>query len=529
MLVKDPMEFGGTFWLPTHPESEKLRGTLRIESNGAATLDLLVPRRLGSFTVAGVDAATQREYLGVPFSRDVPVRLDPWIVGNLDNGDKVALKDCLYADSSWVFLSAEPRMKIEVRGYTVMSRNEIDATPGSLRLARMRFSSECMSEWFDHVGLDHELAAPDTPAVTANLPRNKLTAEVQIAGRPTELDLRHRWSAMRFTHSDLELRQGVFATLSPGEPQGVEWFIGAAKQFADLIRFAAFTWNRIDTMVGYGSWNDDGSEKNYRVFFADSSPASLPPKVSWARMMFTFNGMSRERLVQIVQGWFDLCHSRQTRMIRHLHFTATLRNDVLENKCVDIAAALGRLAGRGPEKEAARAAYSEIGELLESDGECRAAALEWFRQLERRDLFGESKWEQFLRLMRSCEIDRLLGEEECEKLARGVATLRQKVVYGSSKPDLSLYWKALAVLDVCVLARLGFEYDEIWRIVVRCNKLGGRLGLAASEERVRELSGLEWITRNGDPESYGDWQRRRLAEEASVEAARRKQGGDSPG
>lgn len=216
MLVKNQMEFGGTFWLPTHPESEKLRGTLRIESNGAAILDLSVPRRLGSFTVAGVDAATQSEYLGVPFSRDVPVRLDPWIVGNLDNGDNVALKDCLYADSSWMFLSAAPRMKIEVRGYTVISRNDIETTPGYLRLARVRFSSECMSEWFDHAGLDHELAAPDTPVVTATLPRNKLTAEVQVADRPTELDLRHLWSSMRFTHSDVELRQGVFATSSPG-------------------------------------------------------------------------------------------------------------------------------------------------------------------------------------------------------------------------------------------------------------------------------------------------------------------------
>ena len=529
MLVRDQMELGGTFWLPTYPESEKLRGTLRIESNGAATLDLSVPRRLGSFTVAGVDAATQSEYLGVPFSRDVPVRLDPWIVGNLDNGDNVALKDCLYAGSSWVFLSAEPRMKIEVRGYTVMSRNDIETTPDSLRLARVRFSSECMSEWFDHAGLDHELAAPDTPAVTASLPRNKLTAEVRIADRPTELDLRHLWSSMRFTHSDVELRQGVFATLTPREPQDVEWFIGAARQLADLIRFAAFTWNRIDTIVGYAGRNDRSCEDNYRIFFAGSSPASPPPKVSWVNMMFTFSGMSRERLIQIVQGWLDLCHSRQTRMVRHLHFTAALRNDVLENKCVDIAAALGQLAGPGPEKEGSRAAYREIGELLESDGECRANALEWFRQLESRDLFGESKWEQFLRLMISCEIDGLLGREECEKLARGIATLRQKVVYGSSKPDLSLYWKALAVLDVCVLARLGFEYAEIWRIVVRCSNLGERLDLAASEERVRELSGLEWITRNGDPESYGDWQRRRLAEEASVEASRRKQGGDSPG
>lgn len=499
MNLEQARTLEGTFWLPSYTDGEHLEGALTIATDGSSTLVLSVPRRLASFTTSGFSDQDREVFLGVPFAYGTQARVDDWIVGRLADGRYAALRNCRYLDGHLAFLAQKPVVRVRVLGGTLLSPQDFTEEPSAIRLTSVRFKAQPLDVWFSNSGIKHDPfpLEPESQSITMALPSAALQLRLTVDEVPCALKFRHYWDHASLGELKGEVTQRVYATVHSDKPQPVLWFRRTVQQFLRFVSFVSSTWAPLEQLRGKAearaTAETGGLAYSHEIFFGDGSPPGSLPPVRWTEMFFTSDSMTSERLQQVVQAWFDFHNSKRTRAVPLLHTTASLRNDVLENRCVNITAALGKLSGPDVEKSEARAAYDEIDRLLEASGAAQGTR-DWFDTLKKRHLFGESKREQFFRLMSSSGLDALMGEEQCRAVAGQLARLRQAVVYGARNPDLGLYWLALAVLDVCVLSRLGFTKDELRRIVTRSDRLRTDLQLTVPAEHRQGLSGIGWLT-----------------------------------
>ena len=215
-----------------------------------------------------------------------------------------------------------------------------------------------------------------------------------------------------------------------------------------------------------------------RVFYPDVFPHADNGKRTG--MLFSARDMDCSRFQEIIQGWFDLCGDSTAHSAPLLAILASVTRESLDSQCAYIVAALGKLASPPHRDETAERAYAEIKSLVD-ECELADATRSWFESLSGRGLFYESKQQQFRRLMEKCGLKELIGDEHTKRLATAIAKLRQDVVYGNSNPELSLYWPALAILDISILRKIGFTEEETENIIrTNYGRLGHPLGLPAS-------------------------------------------------
>lgn len=471
MLLTEKQEFDGRFWLPTRPDRPPLKGTLNLSTNGRAKLKLVVP---ADYMFSDeVKQGNQADFLGVPSGQGQPFRVDAWVVGTLANHRYVALKTCHDRSGYWMYLPTgrDPVMHMAVQDHVLLANRDIRRTPESVTARRVTVRIDGLREWFGGAPITtdaHPVRERSPQEVTYSLPQDALNLRLSLDGCDCDLSMNHVWLSPYWSADKVSLEQDAIVTLVCDRPQPMEWWKTIAVQLANLLTFTERRPCRVCDLRGY-SLTVDGvscSESEYaEVLFPDF----FPEADAGARHtgLFSARDTNGERLSEVMQGWFDLCsRDSATKSVQLLYVLGAAAGGLLDTHCAYVTTALGKMAGRGSKVVWKVSAYEEIQaavDAVELSQEARCL----LDRFGRSGMLRESRTEELLRLMRESRLDTLISGEQCRDLARRVSRLRQQVVYAESGADLSVYWPALALLEVTILARIGFTRDELAEIVSR--------------------------------------------------------------
>lgn len=371
-------------------------------------------------------------------------------------------------------------MTMAVERCVLLTERDIRESPESTMAQSATARIDGLREWFSRGRIDVDELPYDSksPTVAFRLPQDTTTIELSIDGHACTLELSHAWTNWHLADDKADLEQDATAVFKSEDPQSIDWWQTIVAQLSNFLTFLARAPCRVQEMKTEFPNASSGSRQDgmaMEVFYPDPIPLGTPRH---RQTLFSAHRIGVDRLQAVLQGWFDLCAGHSpTRSVPIQYILASSATGVLDSQCAYLVAALGKMAGQTAKKEPAVQSYNEINALVE--GSCLPTETkEWCASLASRGIFFESKKEQFERLLQECGLLPLLGGEECANLARRLAALRQDVVYGNSNADLSLYWPALAVLDISILRRIGFsEAERSLLIEGNHGRLGKPLGL----------------------------------------------------
>lgn len=482
MLLPEKQEFAGQFWLPVRPDRPPLTGTLTLSTNGRANLKLIVP--VAYMFSEEVKQGNETDFLGIPSKQGQRFRVDAWVVGVLSDHRYVALKTCHDRSGYWMTLPTgrEPVMHMAVQDYVLLANRDIRLTPESVTAQRVTVRIDGLREWFSGAPIAtdaHPVRVRSPRAVTYSLPQDTLNWQLSLDGCDCDLSMSHVWLSPYWSADKVSLEQDAIVTLECARPRPIEWWQTIAVQLANLITFTERRPCRVCELrvhslsVGGAPCSESECAE---VFFPDF----FPEAESGARhsRLFSARDTDDARLSEVVQGWFDMCERNSSiKSVQMLYILAAATGGLLDTHCAYVTTALGKLAGRGRKVAWKESAFREVRDAVEAVELSREARC-LLDRLGRSGMLLESRTEELLRLMTESGLDTLIGCEKCDDLARRVSRLRQQVVYSDSGADLSVYWPALALLEVTILSRIGFTHDEIGDVVSRNHyRLGRPLGV----------------------------------------------------
>ncbi len=472
MKIQSEQKLRGKFWLPEHAEDqiEHLDGTLTLTRSGRAVLDLDLPDRYR--TALTFEDEERSSFLGIPYHASQ--RIDTLVCGRLHDGRYVALEGCGY--------SYEPILRSHTLGAFVNLSERVWPTRALLRqepleespsLTGMNVTIEGLDTWLDVRGIETEPlvwfreCTFSVSKSAAALPR----VEVVSRGIKFHLSCGFSWEGSASNTHEVVIRQRPVLRIEAVEEQGVA--VGDFVRVAEVFqRFLWFVTNRPMRLL---SLSGRDGEKVFKPEWTPSRPED-EPDVTWIDMLFLAKDIGR-REESVIGSWFEY-YDRHEWLV-DLYLSLCCGRHLVRHSLVDAVQCLESLASRDKEDSEARRLYDKV--LSSCSGETKAwmRMKAWLCKQSRRRAI-----EDLLRPYRDVV-------DEPGDLVRELWECRSRLVHGGSwggNDARSLAGKAVALVRVILLAKLGFGQREIVLMVASNVHVWGWLYVSSDGDQTNEAN-----------------------------------------